>query len=1102
MNRLYMILTKGKLVYYLLLFLVFSLPVWGYGHPIYHVSSSILQEQPITIHGTVTDAATGDPLPGVTVAVKGAERGTSTDANGKFELNNVADNGVLVVSFIGYETQEIKVSGRAAIHIQLHPSNTSLNEVVVVGYGTEKKMDLTGAVDQVSGKILQNRPMPNTMRGLEGALSGVYINMPTGSPTQSYAPVIRGMGSIGAGGSALVLIDGVPGDLSTLNPDDIQSISVLKDASAAAIYGARGAFGVILVTTKNPQAGKMQLNYSFSYSLNDRAVKPQLLTNGYLWADNFNNAYYAAYHTYPTTINTGLTFSQDYLSELKTLNEQGALPKIDVDPSTGKYIYYGSSDWQKMLYATYNPSLQHALSISGGTKKIDYYLSGRYYYQKGIFNYSPDTYKQYNMRAKGSVQVFPWLKVGNDFSFSQRNYFYPESQHNSGVMITRRISDEFSPLAFLRNPDGSFTKNAAVTFESFLTGGNYEKYLWNQFSNIFNFTASFLNDDLNIYGNFSYISSPYLQDAQRTPVTYSQVPGQLLVNESSNNWASETTQRNTDLATNIYASYKHSFGKSSIKALLGYNYENTVQIARYYQRYDPINSALPDPSLITGQNFTLTGGGYEWTTLGEFFRLNYNYADKYLVEINGRNDGSSKFPLSQQFGFFPSISAGWRVSQEHFWKVSPKIISNFKFRGSLGSLGNGNVAPYSFLATMPVSTLGQVIGGINPLYTNNPNVIPNGLTWEKVTTANIGTDIGFLSDRLNVTFDKYVRYTTGMFTVGLPLPAVFGAGVPKGNYADLKTRGWELSIDWSDQVSTSSPFHYEIKLDLSDNYSVITKYNNPNGLINTYYDGERLGAIWGYVTDGLYQNAAEISKAPDQSRVAATTSAIHDVEPGDLRFVDRNGDGKITPGSGTLKDPGDMTVIGNSQPRYLFGFTGNAEWHHITLSIFFQGVGKMNWWPSSDANLFWGQYNRPYSDEPMDVYKNQWSPTHTDAYFPRLVGYAANGTGQNKELNVPTTRYLQNAAYIRLKSLSIGYDLPKSLISKAKIASARIFFTGQNLWVWSPMFKITKAIDPESIVGATQANSNTYIMGAINGDSEGDVYPILRTVSLGIDISF
>lgn len=1051
------------------------------------------------VHGTVTDEQ-GDPLGAVTVSIRGTTQSTTTNSKGEYELKEVPDKGVLVFSHIGYETVVEKISGRTVVNVQLKISETALSQVVVVGYGTQRKIDLTGAVDQVEGKVLEDRPAPNALRGLEGVIPGVYINMPSGRPTDTYSMVVRGEGSIGAGGRALVLIDGVEGDPSRLNPADIQSVSVIKDASAAAIYGARGAFGVVLITTKTPQKGKMQLNYSFNYSLNDRAVKPKLLTNGYLWAQNFSDAYYARYKTYPTKVNTGLPFSQDYLDELKSLNDQGALPKIDIDPTSGKYIYYGSTDWQKQLYADYDPSIEHTLSISGGSDKVAYYLSGRYFDQKGLFRYSPDTYKNYDLRAKGSVQVFPWLKAENNFSLSRRTYFYPESQHNSGVTIFRRIADEYSPIAMLQNPDGSFTKNAAISFESFLTGGNYEKYLWNQFRNTTSFTASFLKDQLNVHGDLSYIFTPYLEDAQRTPITYSDAPDHFVVNETSNDWASETTHRTDYIGTNIYADYAHDFGKHAFKAMIGFNYENTIRKDRSYKRYGLINPDLPDPSLITGENFILTGGGYEWTTAGEFFRLNYNYAHKYLLQINGRYDGSSKFPSGQQYGFFPSISAGWRVSQEPFWKLSEKSISNLKIRGSFGSLGNGNVSPYSFLETMPVSQLGRAINGIDPLYTNQPNVIPTGLTWEKVTNANLGLDIGFLENRLNLTFDKYIRYTYGMFTPGLPLPAVFGAGVPKGNYADLKTPGWELSVDWNKRVGSPDAFHYELRFTVSDNHSIITKYNNPNGLIGTYYKGERLGDIWGYVTDGLFKDEQDIANAADQSMVPANLSHKSEIEPGDVKFVDQNDDGKITPGAGTLSDPGDMKVIGNSQPRYLFGFNANGEWHNFSLSVFFQGVGKRNWWPSEDASYFWGQYNRPYGFEPMDTYNNQWSPGNPNAYFPRLVGYEALSYG-HAALGVPTTRYLQNAAYIRLKSLSLGYNLPESVISKAGIRNARVYLTGQNLWIWSPMFKITRAIDPEAIESQSQVDSHDYLLGTYTG-SETDLYPILKTYTIGINLTF
>jgi TonB-linked SusC/RagA family outer membrane protein len=652
----------------------------------------------------------------------------------------------------------------------------------------------------------------------------------------------------------------------------------------------------------------------------------------------------------------------------------------------------------------------------------------------------------------------------------------------------------------LQNPDGSFTKNAAISFESFLTGGNYEKTVQSRFSNTVSFTASFLDKQLNIHGDLSYVFTPYLFNEQRSPITYSDAPGEYVLAESSNDWAGETTHRTDYIGTNIYADYGRSFGKHSLKGMIGFNYENTFRQDRHYKRYGLINPDLSDPSLITGDNFTLTGGGYEWTTLGEFFRLNYDYSNKYLLEINGRYDGSSKFPLRQQFGFFPSASAGWRITQEPFWKVSQKFISNLKLRVSYGSLGNGNVSPYSFLETIPVSQIARLINGGRPLVTSQPNVVPNGLTWEKVTSANLGIDAGFLDNRLTVTFDRYIRYTIGMFTPGLPLPGVFGSGVPKGNYADLKTPGWELSVGWNNRVNDPNAFHYDLRFTLSDNHSIVTRYNNPNGLINTYYEGQRLGDIWGYQIDGLFKDEEDITKnAADQSMVPATTKSIKDIQPGDLKFVDLDGDGKITPGAETLDDHGDMKVIGNSQARYLYGFSANANWHNFDLSVFFQGIGKRDFWFGTDASYFWGQYNRPYSFEPMDVYENQWSPDNPNAYFPRLVGYEANGGGQNKALNVPTTRYLQNVAYIRLKNLSLGYNLPESIIAKAGLTRARIFLSGQNLWVWSPMFKITEAIDPEAV--DSDPDADAYLSGTFS-DSKTDVYPILKTITFGINLTF
>jgi hypothetical protein len=355
----------------------------------------------------------------------------------------------------------------------------------------------------------------------------------------------------------------------------------------------------------------------------------------------------------------------------------------------------------------------------------------------------------------------------------------------------------------------------------------------------------------------------------------------------------------------------------------------------------------------------------------------------------------------------------------------------------------------------------------------------------------VGTDLAFLNDRLTANFDWYIRRTSNMFTDGLPLPSVFGASEPKGNYADLETKGWEFSIGWRNSSKGAHPFSYDVKLVLSDNQSEITRFNNPLGLINTYYKGMKVGDIWGFVTDGYYKDQQEIdTRGIDQSfiRVSAANKPL----PGDIKFKDLNNDKKINEGAGSLSDPGDRRVIGNTSPRYMYGFTSNMQWRGISLSFFLQGVGKRDFWPGTDNSLFWGSYNRPYSWQPVDVVNNMWSEDNPNAYFPRLRGYTA--LNSRAELTVPQTKYLQNVAYIRLKNISIGYNLPAALVSRAGIANAHIYLTGQNLWTWSPMYKHVKTMDPEVIEGADPELAS----GAGNGMS----YPMLKTYTVGVNVTF
>lgn len=1059
------------------------------------------------IKGLIEDEK-GQPIPGASVQLKSGADSlksfTVTDAKGVFIFDNSHQQGpfVFTIAYVGYMTQTITKNSldpqkEQSLYVVMKESSSALSEIVVVGYGTQKKVNLTGAVDQVGKEVFENRPMTSATRGLQGVLPNLNIRMTDGKPIRGATYNVRGTTSIGAGGSALVLIDGVPGDPNLLNPNDIESVSVLKDAASAAIYGARGSFGVVLITTKTPAKNNTQLTYSSNYSLNDHTIKPKFVTNGYEWAKNFDEAYYAwnDYKSHPAKANSVFPFSLDYLDELKRRNDDPSLPKTAIDPTTGNYVYYGNTDWFQELYADKNPSTEQTLSASGGNAKSEYYLSGRYMSQNGIFRYNPDKFKMYNIRAKGAVRPFDWLKLENNFDFSQRTYFFPILNHPSNTPVWRRISDEAFPVAMLKNPDGSLTENAAIVFGSFLTGNNYSDQTQLLLRNTSRFTTSFLHDKLHVNGDFTYAYTSSVETRLYTPVPYSKMPGQTLLRGESK--MNEENDRTTYTGMNFYADYEQRVSKNTFKLLVGYNYENTLYKSRFYQHDGMINTSLPDFSLMNGLNYTLTGGGYEWRTLGGFFRLNYNYDERYLLEINGRYDGSSKFPESQQFGFFPSASAGWRVSKEKFWNVSPNAVSDLKLRGSYGALGNGNVNPYQFLQMMSVSKLQMSINGVIPDYTQQPNVIPDGLTWEKSTTLNGGIDVSFLKSRLKVSFDKYTRKTTNMFTTGLPVPAVFGASVPKGNYADLQTKGWELSVNWTDQFKAGSkPFSYSFGVVLSDYQSYITRFNNPKKLINTYYEGMRVGDMWGFVNDGYFQNQDEIKNSKvDQSFIKVSNANV--LMPGDIRFKDLDGSGKIDEGQGTLDHPGDKAIIGNTEPRYAFGITGSANWNNFFLSFFFQGIGKRDWWPGTDASLFWGQYNRPYSWMPEDIMDKRWSETNRDAYFPRFRGYTA--LNSNAELTVQQAKYVQNVAYIRLKNLTVGYNLPQAWLSKVKMKNARIFFTGQNLWTWSPMYKIMKTLDPEVIEGSDpELNNNAGGIGAGNGMS----YPMLKTYTVGLSVTF
>jgi TonB-linked SusC/RagA family outer membrane protein len=607
--------------------------------------------------------------------------------------------------------------------------------------------------------------------------------------------------------------------------------------------------------------------------------------------------------------------------------------------------------------------------------------------------------------------------------------------------------------------------------------------------------GDFLQNTLSLRGNFSFENTRNDISEKRVPVPYSLGPEEVSHVGENQNWLRLTSGNTNYIALNSIAEYKNTLGKHhNVDLTIGTNYEtkrfNSVELQRNglaFGNADNINLAL-------GQGISTSGAYYEWKIFGAFYQLNYNYNHTYLLTLSGRYDGNSRFPSDQRYGFFPSFSAGWLLSEEPFWHVSNKFISELKIRGSYGSLGNGNISPYTYQQELPISQISNIINGKQPQAISNPAVLPSGLTWETVTTSDIGLDLGMFSDRLSFSGDAYIRATKNMFTQAVTPPRVFGADTPSGNFADLKTKGWGFTLSWADHINNvgRKTFSYKIGINVSNNRATITRFNNPTKNLDNYYVGERLGEIWGYVNEGFFQSEEQIKNHANQQFLNPHTPD-QKFHVGGLKFKDLNGDGVIDDGENRVSGPGDRRIIGNSHPQYRFGINIHLAWSGFFVTGFFEGVGKKDWYPSSEADYFWGQYNRPYNQMPKWQLKKGmiWTKNNPHAFLPRYVGYEAL-----ELLSQPQARYLMNVAYIRLKNLQVGYNFSPKYLTRAGIQKAQIFVNGQNLWFYSPLHKIANNIDPESGI----MKSESDVSGGTAGD--GLNYPILRSVAVGINITF
>ena len=1051
-------------------------------------SQVVLQKQ--TVKGCVRDQ-NGEPLVGVTVKIQGTSLGTITDIDGNYSLPVPNDQVKIEFSYVGYNTVLMTPGIRKKLDVILKEDVKALDEVVVVGYGTMKKRDLVGAVDHINSDALEGRAAPSLTRSLQGQIPNLNISMRDGKPDRGATYNVRGTTSIGAGGSALVLIDGVEGDPNSVNPQDIESVSVLKDASSAAVYGARGTFGVVLITTKNAKKGGVKVDYSGSVSFSQRTVKPKLITNGLQWTDDFVESFVNNKGTMPTSINNIFPYSPEWHEELRRHNANPDLPEVQINENTGKYEYYGNTDWDKLLYKDVVSGTDHSMSITGGNDIASFYVSGRYFLQDGIYRQNSDDYNRANFRAKGTIQIKPWLSIDNNFDMMHKTYHYPLISYDQTLTVQRNMEQQGYPMAVLYNPDGSLTYSSVYSgVGDFYSNSSYQDQTTLQYKNTFGVNLTPIKDILKFRGDFTYVNTAYKRNRVMNYVSYSTGPDEFA--EKGKSIMMDNKDETRYMAANINGTWTPKLGDDhSFSMMGGWNLETSNKDTFYSERDGFLFSDKPNYDLMDGINYKLEQGDKNWAYVGFFYRLNYGYKGRYLVETSGRYDGSSKFPSNQMWGFFPSGSLAWRISEENFMQSTRSWLDNFKLRFSVGTLGNGNVDPYMYLPTMGISKSSVIIGDGQVNYTSYPGLIPSSLTWEKVTTYDVGLDMDLFKNRLTLGFDWYRRNTTDMYTVGPTLPDVLGTTQPKGNYADLKTKGWELTISWRDNFKLAgSDFHYGVKFMLWDSQSWITKYNNTTGKLSDYYEGYRIGDIWGYNIDGLFSSYDEIANHADQDYIKISDTRIW--QPGDLKFVDLNGDGKIDKGAETLADHGDLTIVGNEEERYHYGINLNASWRGIGISAFFQGVGKRDWYPGQESGYFYGKYNRPYGYS-LKMHENRWTQENPNpnAYWPRMVAYSSENGG--RPMGTPNNRYMQDASYLRLKALTIDYSLPQAWVSKLGLSGLKIYFTGENLFTFS---NICENFDPEVIKGGDVDLKDR------KGEEQGYSYPMLKTYTVGLNVSF
>lgn len=1036
-----------------------------------------------TITGKIVDATTNETIIGASVKVKGTTIGTVTDANGAFKLTLTAGS-TLQVSFIGYNTIEVQAGDGRPLTIKLIETAQSLNDVVVVGYGTQKKQTLTGSVATVSSKAFQDKgALPSPLQALQGQVPGATITRGSSAPgDEAWSIQLRGASSAN-GTEPLTIIDGVIvasfRELRHLNPSDIDNISFLKDASAA-IYGARAAGGVVIVTTKRAKLGKTTVSYDASFTFQKPALQPDLMSVDQ-WA---NGAITARLNDGYTEDDIWIKYARMALANLGTYLDLTKVPNPVSNFSDVKdYVFFNDKTQTQVLWGNAFAQ-QHNLSISGSTEKSGYRLSFGYLNQGSMLQWGNNSNKRYNIRLTNDFTLSDKVSIQSNISYSRNDQVAPNQ--------TSRVISGTNPLPGF--------PELGLNGTPYAWGGNYDPTSLLQLGgdNALRVNVLTLNEKLNykITKDLTFVTTlafnptQAIRSQQDNAIQWYNYTGTVAGNvypTQQNSYFQKTTNNEDYYTANAYLEYKKQIKDHHLSVTAGTSYERD-EYDYYLGKVTDINSSL---SVLygPGNNTVQTVGETKYhTAIGSYFgRFNYDYKSKYLLEVNGRYDGSSKFASSDRWKPFYGISTGWRITQEDFAK-NINFLNELKLRASYGELGNqSGIFNYDYISQLNILPNNAYFGTSLVSSVTLPNrLVSLNRTWERIQNYNVGLDFAMFKSRLSGSVDAFVKENKNML-IPVAYPGVLGAIAPSQNVGHLKTQGIEGSINWSDHIG-SVTYTFGGTFSYNNNNLIDNGGSNviPNSGFNPLVQGYSLNSVFGLKYDGRIQTQAQLDAYRTKfGNVASSTVGVptgngtdksNSLQLGDNMYKDINGDGKLT--------QADFVYLGTDDPQISYSFNAGVQWSGFDLNVVFQGVAKRTIF--RDGSTFRIPYSSIYLNTTTQSIGDNWTPSNTSAFYPR---YSSTGTINNYNYQASDVS-IQNGAYLRLKNVTVGYTIPQTLIKRLKgISALRVYVTGTDLWEST---KIKDGWDPEAkrlAEGTADASGSTR-------------YPFYRSATVGLNVTF